>query len=311
MEYYFQRYGDLELHRRMIGDRARTEAFARAIAEVVREGDVVVDLGTGTGILAMLAGRAGARRVVGIDQAEITQVAADLVDHNGLGDRVQILRGEASALVLDEPADLLISEWLGSFALVEGMLDDLVVCRDLNLGPGGKMLPARVQLMLAAVDDPVLFVREGPGFWRDPIQGLDFAPLERLELQQGRAVQLRLDPAALVSAPACLLDLDMRTVRVKDPYRDSVLELQVKRDGVLNGFAGWFTAQLSPSVSLDTGPEHPETHWAQSYLTFPPQPVRRGETLRVEVSLRREPGERRALRLTLRALGQEQRYLLE
>jgi hypothetical protein len=259
----------------------------------------------------MLAAKAGARRVVGIDQASITQAAADLVDHNGLGDRVQILRGEASSLVLDEPIDVIISEWLGSFALVEGMLDDLVVCRDLNLGPTGRMLPARVRLLLAAVDDPVLYAREGPGFWREPIQGLDFAPLEALELDQGRAVQLRLDPAALLSAPESLFDLELRTVRAEDPYRMGKLSFLARRDGVLNGFAGWFEAELSPSVVLDTGPDHPETHWAQSYLAFPPRPVRAGDRIEVEYTHSRDRAERRAVRLSLRTLEREQRYLLE
>lgn len=68
MEYYFKRYGDLELQRRMVADRPRTDAFAAAIREVVRPTDTVLDVGTGTGILAMLAARAGARKVYAIDQ---------------------------------------------------------------------------------------------------------------------------------------------------------------------------------------------------------------------------------------------------
>ena len=78
MEYYFKRYGDLELQRRMVGDRPRTDAFAAAIAEVVRPGDAVLDVGTGTGILAMLAAKAGARKVYAVDQSDIADAAARL-----------------------------------------------------------------------------------------------------------------------------------------------------------------------------------------------------------------------------------------
>src|SRR5688572_17329942 len=118
MEYYFKRYGDLELHRRMIADRWRTECFARAIAEAVKKTDVVLDIGTGTGILAMFAAKAGAKRVYAIDQAEIAQTAANLVKANGFGDRVKVFRGPAGELKLEEKVDLLISEWLGHLAFV-------------------------------------------------------------------------------------------------------------------------------------------------------------------------------------------------
>jgi 16S rRNA G966 N2-methylase RsmD len=76
VEYYFKRYGDLELQRRMVADRPRTDAFAAAIREVVRPTDVVLDVGTGTGILAMLAARAGARKVYAVDQSDIADAAA-------------------------------------------------------------------------------------------------------------------------------------------------------------------------------------------------------------------------------------------
>src|SRR5438046_3369975 len=106
----------------MIADRRRTGAFARAIAEVVAPGDVVLDVGTGTGILAMLAAKAGARRVYGVEHADVAEVAVRLVEANGLADVVRIVRSAARALVLDEKVDVVVSEWLGSLALVEGML---------------------------------------------------------------------------------------------------------------------------------------------------------------------------------------------
>lgn len=311
MEYYFQRYGDLELHRRMIGDRPRTEAFARAIEEVVKKSSIVLDIGTGTGILAMIAARAGARRVYAIDQAEIIQTAANLAKANGLSKKLKAFRGPASDLVLPEKVDLIVSEWLGNMALVEGMLEDVILARDTNLKPGGKMLPSHVELLLAPVDDNVLYTREGPGFWREPVMGFDFSALEEVEHRQGRAAQLRLDPASLLGPGKSMLALDLARATAEDPWVDGELELEIKRDGVLNGFCGWFVAQLSPKVVLDTGPLHPETHWAQSYLPFPPKLVRGGRKLTVRYALRRDVEERRHMRLELKVGRVTQHYLLE
>jgi len=311
VEYYFQRYGDLDLQRRMVGDRRRTDTFARALREAVGEGDTVLDVGTGTGVLAMLAAKAGASKVWAIDQAEIAKTAANLVKANNLADRVKVLRGPASELRLDEPVDLLVSEWLGHFAFVESMLDDVLVARDHNLKPGGRMMPSNVSLHLAPVDDPVLYGHDGPGFWREPVCGLDFSSLEAVELQQGRALQIRVEPAALMAKDARLMDLDLVTAKNEAPFQQGEANFEIRRDGVLSGFVGWFVAQLSPSVALDTGPFHPETHWSQSYFCFAPRIMRRGEQLSVKWSLDRNPDEHRHVMLHLEIDGHQQRYSLE
>lgn len=311
MEYYFERYGDLELQRRMIADRWRTDAFARAIAQEVREGDFVLDVGTGTGILAMLCGRAGARKVLGVDQAEITQTAANLVKANGLQDTVSILRGAAQELDLDESVDLIVSEWLGNFAFVEGMLEDVLAVRDKHLAPGGRMLPSHVEVLLAPIDDSVLYVTDGAGYWRRPVHGLDYSGLEQLELQQGRVPQLRIDPGSLLAEGISLVKLDLATATAKSPWCEGSLSFTVSRDAVLNGFAGWFVAQLAPGVRLDTSPAEPETHWAQSYFPFEPRVVREGEVIEVAFALKREPTEHRYVRLELDVAGRQIAYRLE
>jgi SAM-dependent methyltransferase len=311
VEYYFKRYGDIELHRRMVGDRWRTDSFARAIRSVVKKSDVVLDLGTGTGILAMLAAKSGAARVYAIDQSEITQAAANLVKANELSSVVRVLRGPARDLELEEKVDLLISEWLGHFAFVEGMLDDVMIAREKHLKRNGRMLPRAVATMLAPIDDPVLYVHDGPGFWRERVHGLDFGLLEELELKQGRAVQLRVEPGALLAAAQPLVELDLTRAGAEDAWQRGEVEFEIKRDGVLNGFAGWFVADLSADERLDTGPLRPETHWSQSYFAFAPRPVKKGTELKVRFDVARDPEERRNVRLTLTVGRTTQAYVIE
>jgi len=281
---YLKSYGDIEMHRRMVSDRIRTNAFAAAIREVVQPGDVVLDVGTGTGILAMFAAKAGAQKVYAVDATDIAEVAADLVEANGLSDQIQVVHGRVGEVQLDQKVDLIISEWLGSAAFVEGMLNAVLNARDQNLAPTGRMLPSKVRVLIAPMDDPILYNTEGPGFWRERIDDLDFSSLQEAELLQGRTVQIRVEPAAVLAPGQAILELDLLSASVEDAWFEGQLAFVPSRDGVLNGFSVWFEAELSPSVMLDTGPFSPETHWVQTYLSFTPRLVRAGEQVKVSVN---------------------------
>jgi len=286
---YLKPYGDIELQRRMVSDRFRTDAFAAAIREVVQPGDVVLDVGTGTGILSMFAAKAGARKVYGIDATDIADVATDLVKANGLSDQIEILRGRAGELQLDQKVDLIISEWLGNAAFAEGMLHAVLDARDHNLTQAGRMLPSKVRVLIAPLDEPILYNTDGPGFWREPIHDLDFSSLQEVELTQGRTMQIRVEPAAVLAPGQALLELDLLTASMEDVWFEGQLEFVPVREGVLNGFCLWFEAELSRSVVLDTGPFSPETHWAQTYMSFSPRPVRAGERVEVSVDFSFDP----------------------
>ena len=289
MDNYLKPYGDIELQRRMVSDRPRTSAFAAAICETVQTGDVVLDVGTGTGILAMMAAKAGAKKVYGIDVTDIADVATELAKINGLADKVQFLRGAADDLILDQKVDLLISEWLGHTAFSEGMLHAVLAARDHNLAPTGRMMPHQVRVLIAPLDEPILYNAEGPGFWRKRIHDLDFSILQGVELSQGRAMQIKVDAAALLAPGESIIELNLQTASIDDVCSDCRLEFVAIRDGVLNGFCIWFEADLSRSVTLDTGPFSPETHWAQTYVSFAPRPVRAGEKLEVVVDFCYDP----------------------
>ncbi len=285
MDNYLKPYGDIELQRRMVSDRPRTDAFATAIREVVHENAVVLDVGTGTGILAMLAAKAGARKVHAVDITDIADVAADLVEANGLSGQVEVFHGRASELQLDQKVDLIISEWLGNAAFTEGILPAVLETRDRLLKPGGRMLPSKVRLLIAPLDEPILYQSEGPGFWRAPIHGLDFSGLQEVELSQGRSIQIRVEPAGMLAPGQAFLEFDLLTATMEDVLFEGEFKFEPRRDGVLNGFCLWFNADLSPGVTLDTGPLSPETHWAQTYMSFAPHPVRAGQLLEVRVAV--------------------------
>jgi 16S rRNA G966 N2-methylase RsmD len=139
---------------RMLDDRARTEGFLGAIREVVRPTDVVVDIGTGTGVLAIAAAQAGARHVYAIEATAMADMAQRLVDANGLSDRVTVVRGWSTNVELPERATVLVSEIIGADPFDE---DVLSVMRDATrrlVTADARMVPSRLALSAALVEVP-------------------------------------------------------------------------------------------------------------------------------------------------------------
>ena len=149
-------YAEVEVHRTMICDRVRTEAFRRAINSAVRPGDIVLDVGAGSGILSMFAAQAGAARVYAVERTTVAVLAQELAAANGVGEIVQLIHGDVMDVELPERVDLIVSEWLGGFGIDEGMLVPVIAARDRWLKPGGVMVPRSVTAWAALVHDRYL-----------------------------------------------------------------------------------------------------------------------------------------------------------
>ena len=146
----------------MLLDTARTGAYERAIAEHAHlfAGKTVLDVGCGTGVLAMFAARAGAKRVVGIDNSAMISHAEKAVAANGYADVITLVRGKledtikAGTLGLAEgEVDVIVSEWMGYGLLYESMLPSVLCARDALLAADGTMYPDVAELFVEAVDD--------------------------------------------------------------------------------------------------------------------------------------------------------------
>ena len=254
-------YTDLSEHQWMIEDRVRMEAYDAALRRMVRPDDVVLDFGCGLGILAMMAARAGAKKVYAVDRLSIVRVAQAIAKKNGLS-QIDFVFAPEGDFDLPEKVDLIVSEWMGYFALHEGMLSALCSARDKHLAPGGRIIPARIRMKAALVtakaehDQRALF-RSSP--W-----GFDFSPVAQWAFEGVVGVRFLaddlLEPAALVA------DLDLATI--EGMPRAVSGELTPGRAAEVYGIAGWFDTTLAEGVEFGTGPDSPPTHWCPLYFPF-------------------------------------------
>ena len=238
----------LEEHRHYLSDGARIECFRRAIREVVHKGDVVLDLGAGTGIMGLLACEAGASRVYAIEEGAIIGLARSVCRANGFQDRVIFIKDFSTRASLPELVDVAVSDQIGHFGFEAGLLDYASDLRQRFLKPEGRMVPASLQLWLAPVESPASYERVR--FWRQSPAGFDFLPAAALAANTAYSFQS--SPGEILADPGCAAALDLRKVCATPFCLETTLT--ARRAGMVDGIAGWFSAQLSPSVVMTNSP---------------------------------------------------------
>lgn len=238
----------LDEHLGYVADRLRLARFEAAVAGVVRRGDYVADLGCGTGILGLLCLRAGAARVYAIDSSAMLEVARQTLTRAGLSDRAVFVRGLSTRLELPEKVDVLICDHVGYFGFDYGIVETLSDARRRFLKPGGKLIPARIALQLAAVEsEKCRALADG---WSAPGIPAEFHWLRERAVNTKHAVQLQ--PHELLGQPATLGIIDFSDD--SQEFHRWTAQLRVERDGVLHGLAGWFDCELAEGVSMTNSP---------------------------------------------------------
>jgi hypothetical protein len=268
-------------HRQYLEDRVRVSAFRQAINEAVKPGDVVLDLGCGTGILGLLACEAGAKHVYSIDEGGMAQLARDVAQANHFGDRITVLKGMSTRIVLPEPADVVIADQIGRFGFEAGVLEYFADARRRFLKPSGKTVPSRINLWVALVEHGAQWKRID--FWGRRPAGFDFEPARAIAENTGYPV--RLQPRHLLSDPVDAASLDA-LAQGAQPIAFSET-IRVTRAGTLHGIGGWFSAQLSPSVEMTNSPMA-KRRIKRRNVFFPiarPVAVARGDNVKVSFSI--------------------------
>ncbi len=295
-EAYLAGYSRTDIHAEMLEDRARTNAYRRALLDLDLRGKTVLDVGAGTGILSLFAAQAGAERVYAVEASELASTTAAIVRANGLEDRITVIPCPVEEVELPGPVDVIVSEWMGYFLLFERMLDGVLTARDRWLAPGGTLLPRTARLKLFGIED-FQHVANRIAWW-DDVYGFDLSPMAERSLKE--AVVEPVDPRAIVTGEATVLDLDLATMeRSAQDFRSS-FELRARRTDHLHAIVGAFEVGFHGDLVLATDPSSEPTHWKQTvfYLDRPLE-LRKGERICGTIAVTADPHNPRGLSIAL------------
>jgi protein arginine N-methyltransferase 7 len=238
-------------HFGIVRDDARNHAYEAALARAIHPEARVLDIGSGTGLLAMMAARLGARSVVTCEMnPAVADAAAEIVALNGYADRVRVVAKPSYDLKvgedLAEPVDILVSELVANDLLREKALPVMEDAVRRLLKPGGRMIPCSGQIMVALA------------FWGGmtkrrltEVSGFDMSPFNRLDRFPKR-VQVGSPDLELRSAPEVLFDFDFTA---PGPHRPRETKLDLIADGgPSNGVVQWIRVQLDAEGAYENRP---------------------------------------------------------
>jgi protein arginine N-methyltransferase 1 len=266
-------------HRQYISDPARMDALRSAISEVVKPAHVVLDLGSGTGILGLLACKAGAKRVYSIDEGGIIELARKVCQANGFEDRMVFIKGLSTQLSLPEKVDVVVADQIGRFGFEAGILEYFSDARERFLKSDGVMIPSRIDMIVAPVECSERW--EDIEFWNSFPAGFDFRPARLIAANTGYPVKFR--PADLLGLPVSAASLGL--YEAKPSAITLNVSIAATRAGILHGVGGWFSAHLSPNVVMSNSPLD-QNSIKRMNVFFPidrPVPLEKGDRVHINI----------------------------
>jgi len=264
----------------MIMNEQRMQPYVAALRSCVGPESGVLDIGSGTGIFALLAAQFGARKVYAIEPDDAILLAQRIAMDNGLDNRIEFHRALSTRVELPERADVIISDLRGILPFFQQHIPSIVDARRRFLAPGGVLIPRRDTIWAAVVELQDLHKRiTSP--WTTSRFGIDMRAAHRLVTNEW--VRATVKPENLLSQGQQIGTLDYRTI--EDANFHASFESVMRRGGKATGLAVWFDAELTESIGFSNAPFDGELVYGAGFFPFPAS-LEVGEGDRLQTDLR-------------------------
>lgn len=282
-------------HFRMLNDNLRNEAYRQAIKELNPRKDKVIDVGTGTGLLAIYACEAGAKDILACDGSEtMTELAYNILLKNKLTNDIKIVNKMSTSMDsqdLKGHATLLLMEMFDAGLFGEHVLQMLQHAWPALLSEQARVIPKGAEFFIAGAQCNHLNMKYQLSTEAKKLLNLDkksihvLAPDETYDCED---VHLQKDIKYLTEPQSVLRvnfndfnDIEMHLNRT-EPYG---VKLNATEGGIINTFIGWFNLYLSETITITTDPRSDTraNAWQQAvFFDELPRTVKEGDTFKLE-----------------------------
>jgi len=270
-------------HFAMLNDHERNLAFEVALERCLPPDAHVLDIGSGTGLLAMMAVRAGATRVTTCEANPLlAEIATQVVAAHGMSDLITVVPKRSDQLRigvdLATPADLVVSEIVDCGLIGEGLFPTMRHAREHLLARGGRLLPESVRLFGFLIESDVV-----DGLNRVATAGgFDVRLINALATRGHFPVRLSTWPHRVLSETVEFAEFDL----LADPLADGARRrtLPVTAGGTAHALVVWFEMNIGGGVRVRNSPDNVGSHWMQAFVPLRhPVPVAGGDAFDCEL----------------------------
>lgn len=277
-------------HFSMLADSSRNEAYQRAIEKAVNESSRVLDIGTGSGLLALMAAEAGAAKVTACEMSKrIAEVAQQVVMDNDFANVVTVIDKKSPTLKvgidLKERANVLVCEIFDAGLLGEGVIPTLRHALRNLVTQDAKVIPQAASIYGELVEIPRLRAVSPVS----TICGFNLSAFDRFRNpNECTTVYLRHETYRVLTEPFEVVKFDFRNppayASESNPHQ-VLLEEPAIAEGNVHAIALWFDLCLDDDIRISTGPAGELIHWGQVLQFFDRgMPVKKGQKIKFTVS---------------------------
>jgi protein arginine N-methyltransferase 1 len=246
---------------KMVADAPRMEAYVSALRQAVKPGSVVVDIGSGPGLFALLACQMGARRVYAIEPANVIELARQAAIANGYEERLVCIQDYSTRVSLPEQADVIISDLRGILPWFQQHLPSIADARRRLLKPGGVLIPGRDILWAALAEAPEEY-NDIVGPWEDNQYGFDLRSAQRYVTNTWR--KLRVSSEQLLVKPVRWCELDYS--KLESPDIKGEISWTIAQTRTAHGLAVWFDSELIDGIGFSNRPGDAELIYGNAFF---------------------------------------------
>jgi protein arginine N-methyltransferase 1 len=271
-------YGD------MIADKVRMDPYVYALKAAVEPGSVVLDIGTGTGMHALLACKFGARKVYAVEPNDAIHLARELAVENGYADRIEFIQDTSTHVTLPEKVDVIVSDLRGVLPLNEGHIPAMIDARSRFLAPGGILIPKRDTIWVSLVEARAVY-HELTAPWNDPY-GMSMTAAEKVVLNEWSDENPdTFSKRNLLMEPQIWAEIDYWKIDSPEVGSSRIIE-RATRAGTAHGLLIWFDGEIADGIRVFNGPDADKAAKVYGCGFFPllePVAIQEGDTITLDI----------------------------
>ena len=257
-------------HIPMMNDDPRNQAYKDALVTTINEDTQVLEIGAGSGLLAMLAAQSGTKKRITTCEMTpvIASVAKEIIELNGFDNSVKVIAKASKDISigedLTEKADLIVSEVISNEFLGEGVLDTVEDAKKRLLAPGGRMIPESGSIMINLVGGEAI----GKKLYIGEVLGFNLEPFNKIKPRK-ISIDQQMNSVELLTNDAIAFQFDFQE---KDEFPREVrtLELKVQKTGKCFGIIQWVSLRLVDEIIFENHPvkQVAESAWHPMFYPF-------------------------------------------